>query len=135
MKNSRDEVLVIPENEVIGGFLCPICQGVAIGSKWASHAKYCPDCGQHIKISTPEFEKLKAQVLTMPEDLRDDVCENAVYIGLEGKFEKTIAGVYSGRLKSKKKAPERAAYGQMRMSEYLDQLAKRAKDGKDHTHA
>ena len=134
MKNSRDEVLVIPENEGIGGFLCPICQGVAIGRKWASHAKYCPDCGQHIKISTPEFKKLKAQVLTMPEDMREDVCEHTVFIGLEGKFEKAIAGVYSGRLNTRKKDPERA-YGQMRMSEYLDELAKRARNGKDHTDA
>lgn len=135
MKRSRDDVLVIPENEGIGGFLCPICQGVAIGSRWALHAKYCPDCGQHIKISTPEFTKLKAQVLTMPEDMREDVCEHTVYIGLEGKFEKAIAGVYSGRLKAWEKDPERTAYGQMRMSEYLDELAKRGSHGKDHDDA
>ena len=133
MKKDRDELLVIPEQEVVGGFICPICQGVAIGNNWASHAKYCPDCGQHIKIDTEQFIKLRDKVLTIPENERDGICENTVFIGLNG-YEKTIAGVYKKRLEARKK-DKGGENAQMRMSDYLLQLAGKGRDGQDNADA
>lgn len=133
MKRNRDEVLVIPEQD-LGGFICPVCKGVAIGKSWASHCKYCPDCGQRININTPMFEKLKKEALEIPEAERMDVCEHNVFIGLKGAPEKYIAGVYKKRLEARAKDPEQPK-GQIRMSDYLKDLAERGMNGKDHSDA
>ena len=133
MKKDRDELLVIPEQDVVGGFICPICLSVAIGNKWASHAKYCPDCGQHIKIDTEQFKKLRDMAMTIPENERDGICEHTVFIGLNG-YEKNIAGVYKKRLEERNKI-KGGENTQMRMSDYLLQLAGRGRDGKDNADA
>ena len=129
MKHSRDDILVIPEQD-LGGFICPICKGVAIGKGWQSHCKYCPDCGQRIQIDTLKFKKLRDKVLEIPEDGREGLCEHDVFIGLSGHYEKYIAGVYKKRLEARRSDPKEHQ-GQIRMSDYLKDLAERGMHGKD----
>ena len=133
MKPSRDELLVIPEQD-LGGFICPICKSVAIGKSWQSHCNYCPDCGQRIKIDTPLFKKLRDKTMEIPEAERMDLCAQNVFIGLSGQLEKDIAGVYKKRLEARAKDPEQPK-GQIRMSDYLKDLAERGMNGKDHSDA
>lgn len=97
MKKPRDELLIIPENEVVGGFICPICQSVAIGARWAKHAKYCPDCGQRIKIDSKAFNDLKEKAEQLPEEQQKNICAYTAFIGIDGTWKKSISGIYAGR--------------------------------------
>ena len=100
MKAKRDELIVIKENEGVGGFMCPNCLAVAIGKKWALHANYCPDCGQHIKISTEQFNKLKKLVEPMTKDQKEKCCTFYSVYAPEpgGGLQRTISGIYKKRL-------------------------------------
>ncbi len=116
MRHNRDELIVIPE-QALGGFICPRCKGVAIGMKWASHANYCPDCGQHIKINTKLFDTLKGKALTIPEDVRDSYCEYELRIGKE--IGKEICGVYKNRIEDLE-TDDQMLPGQMDIYDFLE---------------
>ena len=115
MANKRDELLVIPEQD-LGGFICPICNGVAIGMKWASHANHCPDCGQHIKINTQLFDKLKGKAMEIPESVRDKYCEYGLIIG-QG-IQREINGVYKKRIEELEEDKQNIP-GQMDITDFL----------------
>ena len=109
MDKSRDELIVIPQDRVGGGFVCPKCLGVAIGSKWALHAKYCPDCGQHIKISTSEFMSLKQKVPFFTDEQQKEMC--TYYLD-------DISGIYKDRMMKIEKQEEEIA-GQMSIEDFM----------------
>lgn len=109
MKNERDELIVVPEQDM-GGFMCPKCLAVAIGKKWATHAKYCPDCGQHIRISTSEFNSLLLQVQGLDNEQKKETC--MFYMG------GSISGIYKDRVKALQKAGEQID-GQMDITDFL----------------
>ena len=115
MKHDRDELIVVPE-QAMGGFICPKCRGVAIGMKWASHANYCPDCGQHLKINTKLFESLKDKALTIPENVRDSYCEYELRIGND--IRRDICGVYKKRIEDLE-ADKQSIPGQMDIKDFL----------------
>ena len=109
MKADRDEVLYIPRDKVGGGFMCPQCLGIAVGDKWAARAKYCPECGQHIKIIEPkEFNELVKEL----DKVGDDVDKVAV------KYLNQISGIYKARL-DKITGNENYIAGQMELSDFL----------------
>ena len=109
MDKSRDELIVIPVDEVGGGFMCPKCLSIAIGKSWASHAKYCPECGQHIRINTSEFMSLKQKVPFFTEDQQKEMC--TYYLG-------TISGIYKDRMMKIEKQEEQIA-GQMNLEDFM----------------
>jgi hypothetical protein len=115
---TRDDLIVIPENKGHGGFICPRCLAVAIGSKWASHAKYCPDCGQHIKISTPEFNKLKELAKTLTPEKREKCCKFYSNIGPDGKYQRMINGIYKKALSDLMSSSEQIE-GQMDITDFI----------------
>ena len=94
----RDELIVIPEQERVGGFMCPMCLSVAIGAKWATHVKYCPDCGQRIHVSTTEFNKLRKIVQGYTYEQREKCCKYYSVIAPEGKYDRQISGIYRNRV-------------------------------------
>lgn len=109
MKDERDETLYIPR-DVLGGFMCPKCLSVAIGKTWADRAKYCPECGQHIKvIGQKDFEDLLKQADKLKGE---DVKQVAVYY-LNG-----ISGIYKARL-DKMLSNGNYMAGQMEISDFL----------------
>lgn len=110
MKNDRDEVIYVPRDEVGGGFMCPMCLSIAIGNKWAEKAKYCPECGQHIKvISGKDFEDLQK---TAEKVGGADFTKVAVmYLG-------SVSGIYKNRL-DKMLGNENYIAGQMEISDFL----------------
>ena len=95
--SERDEVIVIPEAEP-SGFVCPVCLAVAIGKKWASHANYCPDCGQHIKINTEKFSELKKKLSDLPWEEKEKCCRYYSVAAPEGLNGRMISGIYAKRL-------------------------------------
>lgn len=114
----RDELIVIPENEGVGGFMCPACLSVAIGAKWAKHAHYCPDCGQHIQISTPEFNKLRKIAQGFTNDRKEKCCKYYSVIGPESKYERQVSGIYKKRLEDMLK-DDRQIEGQVNITDFL----------------
>ena len=109
MTDDRDEVLYIPR-DVMGGFMCPKCLSVAIGKSWADRAKYCPECGQHIKIiNTKDFEDLLKQADKLKGE---DIKQVAVYY-LNG-----ISGIYKAKLEKMLKN-DNYMPGQMELSDFL----------------
>lgn len=110
MKIERDELLYIPRDEVGGGFMCPKCLSIAIGDKWADKAKYCPDCGQHIKvIAGKDFNDLKKGLDKIGADDVDKVAVK--YLG-------RVSGIYKSRL-DKLTGNENYIAGQMELSDFL----------------
>ena len=136
---ARDELLIVPENKVVGGFVCPICLSVAIGKKWASHVKYCPDCGQHIKVDTKLFCNLEEKVAELPEEDKKKICEFQIYGGIDVKCARYIAGIYKARLEKrlKDKSFEDAQLSfndclmKTSLEERIEQQAKVGEDGED----
>lgn len=136
---ARNELLIVPENKVGGGFVCPICLSVAIGKKWASHVKYCPNCGQHIKVDTKLFYDLEEKVNELPEEGKKIICEFFIYGGINGKNARFIAGIYKARLENrlKDKSFEDAQLSfedcliKTSLEERIEQQAKGGADGED----
>lgn len=114
----RDEIIVIPEQEGVGGFMCPMCLSVAIGAKWASHVKYCPDCGQRIHVSTTEFNKLRKIVQGFTYERREKCCKYYSVIGPENKYDRQISGIYRQRIADMLKDDEQIE-GQMNITDFL----------------
>ena len=110
MKSDRDELLYLPRDEVGGGFMCPKCLSIVKGDKWADKAKYCPECGQHIKIiSIKDFRELEKELSKVGGD---DVEKVAVkYLG-------NVSGIYKSRL-DKLTGNENYIAGQMELSDFL----------------
>lgn len=117
MNNNRDELLVIPEQN-LGGFICPMCKAVAVGMKWASHANYCPDCGQHIKISTKLYENLKEKAFEIPENVRETYCEYELRILSGQDIRREISGIYKKRVEDLE-ADSQNIPGQMDINDFL----------------
>lgn len=118
MSSSRDEILYIPEKDM-GGFMCPNCLLIAIGHKWASHANYCPDCGQHIKIIEPvKFQEMKKAIKELPEEVRENCIKTYQIIGPEGYNKEEISGIYNDRFK-KAQADASDIEGQMNIRNFI----------------
>ena len=109
MKDERDEILYVPR-DVLGGFMCPKCLSIAIGQHWADKAKYCPECGQRVKIiADKDFKDLLKQV----EKLEGDDRQHVTVI-----YNNSISGVYKGRL-DKLTGNENYIAGQMELSDFI----------------
>lgn len=110
MKADRDELLYVPQAAVDGGFMCPRCLSIYIGDKWAAKAKYCPECGQHIKvISIKDFVDLETGLAKIGADDVEKVAEK--YFG-------NIIGIYKNRL-DKLTGNENYIAGQMELSDFI----------------
>lgn len=110
MKADRDEMLYVPQAAVDGGFMCPKCLSIYIGDKWASKAKYCPECGQHIKvINIKDFNDLEKGLAKIGADDVEKVAEK--YLG-------NISGIYKNRL-DKLTGNENYIAGQMELSDFI----------------
>ena len=94
-KIERDLTLAIPFNDVLGCG-CPLCNSQAIGLKLKKDMRYCPYCGQHLKMVSVDDGSWK-QLL---EDVRKipDVEQTNIVVT---KWD-CIAGVYMERLKAYK---------------------------------
>ena len=113
MKDERDEILYI-QRDVLGGFTCPKCLSIAIGKSWADKAKYCPECGQRIKlIGDKDFKDLLKQV----EKLEGDDRQHVTVIYSNGISDR-ISGIYKGRL-DKLTGNENYIAGQMELSDFI----------------
>ena len=109
MKNDRDEILYVPR-DTLGGFMCPNCLSIAIGDKWADKAKYCPECGQHIKvIAQDDFKELEQKAKGFDKEELDKIAK--MYMG-------HISGIYKSRLE-KVLNDENYIAGQMELSDFL----------------
>lgn len=118
MSSERDELIYVPE-KAMGGFMCPNCLDIMMGKKWASHANYCPDCGQHIKIIAPDkFQEYKTAVRELPEETREKCIKTYQIIGPGGSFKEEISGVYRDRLK-KIQEDLKGIEGQMNITDFL----------------
>lgn len=113
MNKDRDEMLYVPR-DVLGGFMCPMCLSIAIGKRWADHAKYCPECGQRLKIiEAKDFEELLKKTEKLDRDDRQHV---AVYYS--NGINDRISGIYKGRL-DKLLDNENYIAGQMELKDFL----------------
>lgn len=110
MKADRDELIYVPQAAAVGGFMCPKCLSIAIGDSWAAKAKYCPECGQHIKvISIKDFKDLEKGLAKIGADDVEKVAEK--YLG-------NISGIYKNRL-DKLTGNENYIAGQMELSDFI----------------
>lgn len=115
--NSRDDLMVIPEMES-GGFMCPECLFVGAGKKWIKHTRYCPYCGQHIKISTSEFTELKSKTKDLSFEEKQSCLKYYSVIEPEGMNERVISGINKKKLDNLLKEKEQIA-GQMNISDFI----------------
>ena len=111
MKADRDEMLYVPQAAVDGGFMCPKCLSIYIGDKWAAKAKYCPECGQRIKvINIKDFKDLEKGLAKIGADDVEKVAE---------KYLCNISGIYKSRL-DKLTGNENYIAGQMELSDFIN---------------
>jgi PHP family Zn ribbon phosphoesterase len=116
--NERDELLIIPQADP-SGFICPKCLTFYSGKKLEKHANYCPDCGQHIKIDTRRFKKLKEKVSGLSWSDKEKCCSYYSLIAPEGTSGRVIAGIYEKKLEKLIKEHEQIK-GQMSITDFLD---------------
>ena len=87
-----------------------ISLSIYIGDKWAAKAKYCPECGQRIKIiNIKDFKDLEKGLAKIGADDVEKVAEK--YLG-------NISGIYKSRL-DKLTGNENYIAGQMELSDFI----------------
>ena len=97
--SERDEVVVVPEAPA-GGFMCPCCLFTTTSKKLAEKMHYCPECGQHVRISTKEFDALKKLTNDLTYEQREKCCKFCAIIGPDASHEKRIAGIQKKKLEN-----------------------------------
>ena len=109
MKEDRDEILYIPAYEG-GAFICPKCYGIAGAGVEPYKLKYCPECGQHLKIiGHKDFKDLAGKAKQF---------NGAEFEKIALVFMGDIRGIYKGRLE---KALNNDNYipGQMEITDFI----------------
>ena len=102
MNPERDIVLAIPFDNV--GCSCPICLAVGIGTKLKEKMRYCPYCGQHLKLyGQNDWKQLLKDVKKIPEVEDTNIVTTQLDLshGLT-ESRKVINGVFMQRLKDYK---------------------------------
>lgn len=115
----RDMALAIPFNRVLG-YDCPICKGVAVGTKW-EQTKFCPCCGQHLKlinVKSGDWDTLLKDVKKIPDVMDTDIVTTGVSFEGNGASGRYINGVYLDRFRAYKDKNAQIE-GQMSLSDYM----------------
>lgn len=94
----RDLTLAIPFNDTLG-CSCPVCNSVAIGLKLKANMRFCPYCGQKLKMVSVD-DGSWAKLLADVKKIQDVTETNIVIAKWAGHEEKHIEGVYMDRFKA-----------------------------------
>ena len=97
MNPERDLVLAMPASE---SAICPVCNSFGENVKVDRWMKYCPSCGQRIKmlsVKNGDWQLLLKDALKIP-----DVLESNIVTTNAGSYSTVITGVYIQRMKDYK---------------------------------
>ena len=96
----RDLTLAIPFDDTLG-CCCPKCLSVGIGTQLKDKMRFCPYCGQRLKLisSQRDWQELLKDCRKVPDIEKTNIVTTGVSFPGDGSMERPISGVYLQRLK------------------------------------
>lgn len=100
LEAERDLTLAIPFDDTLG-CCCPKCLSVGIGIQLKKQMRFCPYCGQRLKLISSErdWKELLKDCSKIPDITDTNIVTCGVSFPGDGTMEKSISGVYLQRLK------------------------------------
>lgn len=100
MNPERDMVLAMPAQE---SAICPICSLTGENVRMDRWMRYCPACGQRIKmlsVKTGDWQLLKKDVLKIPDVLETNIVTSQLESDpVTNKPKQVITGIFIQRMK------------------------------------